>query len=130
MANGICEFGPSRGLGEVCVAAASGPNMELAVAPGGTVDVGDGRTSLSRDGGSLRSVFQMPVPQGKADAPGARPIVDEVEWDPQGPAPVSPDGVLGCEAVGDMEPLAKEPFRGRLKDNVVSFSQEERRAGL
>jgi hypothetical protein len=37
------------------------------------------------------------------------------EWGAQGPAPVSTEGVLGLEPVGDMELLAKEPFRGRLK---------------
>jgi hypothetical protein len=38
--------------------------------------------------------------------------------------------VLGWEAVGDMEPLANEPFRGRLNDWEVSFSQEDRLIGL
>lgn len=80
--------------------------------PGGPVEVGDGRTSLNLIGASLRSEFHIPVPQGKLPEP--RPITDEVECDPQGPAVVSAEGVLGCDAVGDIELLAKEPFRGRL----------------
>lgn len=98
--------------------------------PGGTVEVGEGRTSLSLDGGSFLSLFQIPDPQGKFDGPGARPIFEEPECDPQGALAVSPDGVLGCEAVGDIDPLAKEPLRGRFKDCDVSFSQEDRLTGL
>jgi len=38
--------------------------------PGGCIDVGDGRTSVSLEGGSLReSLFQMPLPHGN-DVPG------------------------------------------------------------
>jgi hypothetical protein len=80
MGKGICELVPgSRAAAEVGVRLEeSGPKKELLPAPGGTVEVGDGRTSLSLNGGSLRSVFQMPVPQPKLD-PGVRPIVEEVE---------------------------------------------------
>ena len=92
----------------------------------------DGKTSLRREGGSLRSVFQIPVPHGKAGGwPAVRPMVDEVECDPHGPGPVSPDGVLGCDAVGDMDPLAMEFLRGRAKvEEDVSLSHDERRAGF
>lgn len=45
-------------------------------------------------------------------------------------APVSVDGVVGCEAVGDIVLLAKEPLRGWVKGWVVSFSQDARRTGL
>lgn len=57
-------------------------------------------------------------------------MTDDAECEPQGPAFVSPDGVLGCEAVGDIELLANEPFRGRLKGCEVSFSHEDRLTGL
>lgn len=43
------------------------------------VDVGEGKTSLSLDGGSLRSVFQIAVPHEKPGAPDPRPITDEAE---------------------------------------------------
>lgn len=77
IAKGICEFDAgSRKTGEVCVSA---PKNELPLPPGGMVEVGEGKTSLSLDGGSLRSVFQIPVPQGKAEPVGARPMTDEVE---------------------------------------------------
>lgn len=36
-----------------------------------------------------------------------------VGWEDHGPVVVSAAGVLGCEVVGDMDPLAKEPLRGR-----------------
>lgn len=92
------------------------------------MDVGDGSTSLNRIGASLRSEFHIPVPHGKFPEP--RPMTEEVECDPQGPAVVSAEGVLGCDAVGDMELLAKEPLRGRLNGWEVSFSQEDRRTGF
>lgn len=108
----------------------SEPKKELPVPVVGTVDVGDGRTSLSLDGGSLRSLFQMPDPQGKAGAPGGRLIAEDVECDPQGPGLCSAEGVEGCDVVGDMEPLANDPLRGRLNVCEVSFSQEDRLTGL
>jgi hypothetical protein len=40
------------------------------------------------------------------------------------------EGVLGWDVVGDMELLAKDPFRGRLRGADVSFSQEARRTGF
>ena len=107
--------------------------MELLIAPGGTVEVGDdGVTSLRCEGGFLRSVFQIADPQGKAEGwPGARPMADGAGCDPQEPGPVSPEGVLGCDAVGDMEPLAMEPLRGRAKvEEDVSLSHEDRRTGF
>lgn len=76
----------------------------------------------------MRSEFQIPVPHGKFADP--RPMTDEVECDPQGPAVVSPEGVLGCDAVGDIELLANEPLRGRVNGWEVSFNQEDRRTGL
>lgn len=128
IAKGICEFeAGSRDTGDVCV---SPPKKELPPAPGGMVEVGEGKTSLSLDGGSLRSLFHMPVPQGKVDPAGARPMTDEVECEPHVPAPVSADGVLGCDAVGDMELLANDPLRGRPSDCDVSFNHEGRRTGL
>lgn len=108
----------------------SPPKKELPAVPGGMVDVGDGRTSLSLDGGSLRSAFQMPVPHGKADDPAGRPMTDDVECEPQAPAPASADGVLGCEAVGDIELLANDPLRGRPRVCEVSFSHEGLRTGF
>lgn len=78
MGNGICELVPGSRVAEVVgVRPESGPKKELFPAPGGTVEVGDGRTSLSLAGGSLRSLFQMPVPHGKF-APGPRPMTEEV----------------------------------------------------
>lgn len=106
----------------------SGPNIELEFAPGGATDVGDGKTSLSLDG-SFLSLFQIPVPQGKD--PGARPMMAaEAECEPQSPPVVSVEGVPGCEAVGDIVPLAKDPFLGRGTCCDVSFSHEARRTGL
>jgi hypothetical protein len=93
--------------------------------------VGDGKTSLSRAGGSFRSLFQMPVPHGKAADPGPRPrAADGVECEPQVPAPDSADGVLGCDVVGDIELLANDPLRGRLIGCDVSLSQDARRRGF
>lgn len=94
------------------------------------MDVGEGRTSLSREGGSFRSVFQIPVPHAKDDGGAARPITEALECEPHVPGPVSAEGVLGCDAVGDIELLAKEPLRGRLNVCEVSFNQEDRRTGL
>lgn len=105
-----------------------GPKKEWPPPPGGTVEVGDGRTSLNLVGASFRSAFQNPVPQGKLFGP--RPIADEAECDPQGPAVLSADGVVGCEAVGDIEVLANEPFRGRARGCEVSLSQDERLTGF
>lgn len=80
----------------------------------GRVEVGEGSTSVNREGGSLRSAFQIPVPQGKEGGAWCpRPIApDDEECDPQAAAPVSAEGVLGCEPVGDIELLANEPFLG------------------
>jgi hypothetical protein len=41
----------------------------------------------------------------------------------------STGGVVGWEAVGDIELLAKEPFRGLARGDEVSFSHEARRTG-
>lgn len=95
--------------------------------------VGDGRTSDNLWGASfLASVFQIPDPQGNdVDPEGTRPVAvaDDVDvWAPH--APVSVDGVVGWDAVGDIVLLAKEPLRGCVKGWVVSFSQEARRTGL
>jgi hypothetical protein len=80
-----------------------------------TVDVGDAKTSANLEGGSLReSEFQIPLPQGKdVDPGGPRPmpaLEDGGTCEPQ--VPDSADGVLGWEVVGDIELLAKDPFRG------------------
>lgn len=76
IANGIWELGPgSRETGDVCI---SELKKEFPP-PGGSVDVGEGKTSLSRAGGSLRSEFQIVPLHGKVDAPVPRPITDEVE---------------------------------------------------
>jgi len=87
----------------------------LSEPPPGPVDVGDGKTSARREDASFRSLFQMVPPQGKEAllpaGPRARAPV-EAEREPQ--APVSAEGVVGCEAVGDMEALAKELFLTRL----------------
>lgn len=105
-------FGTGSLEGEVCIKPSAGPKNELPGPPGGPVEVGDGSTSLNLIGASLRSEFHIPVPHGKLPEP--RPMTEDDECDPQGPAVVSAEGVLGCDAVGDMELLAKEPFRGRL----------------
>ncbi len=95
------------------------------------MDVGEGKTSVSLDGGSFRSLFQMPVPQGNDGAPGGRGIAEDAEWEPQGPDVFSAEGVEGCEAVGDETALlAKEPCRGRGKGCDVSFNQDDLRTGL
>lgn len=57
----------------------SGPKKELLVPVEGTVDVGDGRTSLSLEGGSLRSLFQIPAPHANADDPEGRGMAVDVE---------------------------------------------------
>lgn len=76
MAKGICELLCSRdGEGKP---ASVGKN-ELLAEPGGTVDVGDGRTSCSLDGGSFRSLFQIPVPQGKVVEPEARGMAEDAD---------------------------------------------------
>jgi len=69
IANGIWELGGSRDAGEACVKPASAAKNELVEPPGATVEVGEGRTSVKREGGSFLSLFQMPVPQGKDPAP-------------------------------------------------------------
>jgi hypothetical protein len=80
MAKGICELDVgSRGACETCVKELSGKKA-LLVAPGGCVDVGDGKTSVSLCGISFRSLFQMAVPQGNAADPETRPrTADEAE---------------------------------------------------
>lgn len=140
MAKGICEVVPrpwSRGVGEVWRGKFSELKKEALVAePGGTADVGDGRTSDRREGGSFLSVFQMPVPQEKVDevvcarlrtGPGAELWVVQAAAPA---APVSSDGVLGWVVVGDMEALANDSFRGRTMVWLVSFNHEARRTGL
>lgn len=67
MAKGICGLEPcSLGVGDVCVSVFS-PPKKLALP--GIVEVGEGSTSVNREGGSLRSAFQIPVPQGKDGGP-------------------------------------------------------------
>lgn len=102
-------------VGEACGAADSDPKKELLAPPGGTVEVGDGSTSLSLDEASFRSACQMPVPHAKLVEVLDRPRADDAECDPQGPPPASAEGVLGCDPVGDIEVLAKDPFLGRPK---------------
>lgn len=94
--------------------------------------MGEGSTSVSLDGGSLRSLFQIPVPHAKVVFCGARPIdALPVACAPHGVAPSSADGVVGCEVVGDMELLAKELFLGCANGAWdVSLSQDARRTGL
>lgn len=107
-------MGESLGAGEVCVNPPS-PKNELLEPPGGTVEVGEGRTSVKRDGGSFLSVFQMPVPHGnEPPAEWTRPRTPaEAGWEPQAASPGSPEGVLGWEVVGEMVLLAKDPFLWR-----------------
>ncbi len=133
MAKGICELGPwSRGVGEVCVGVPS-PKYEAVAEFGGCVEVGDGSTSASLDGGSSLLLPQIWALQGNeldAVCARARPTAG-VEWEPHVPTPGSAEGVLGCEAVGDMEPLAKDSFLERTAAACeVSFSHEARRVGL
>jgi hypothetical protein len=97
--------------------------------PMGRVDVGEGNTSLSLEGTSFRSEFHIPVPQGYAAEPGVRPII-EVGWEPQAPLPGSPDGVVGFDVVGESELVGRDAFRGLAKECEVSFSHDDRRAGL
>ena len=135
MGKGICELGSwSLDPADTCMAALSWPKNELAEPPGGPVEVGEGRTSVSLEGASLRSLFQMPVPHEKEPEFGAwgRPrTLADAGWVPQAPTPASAEGVLGCDVVGDMELLAKEPLRGRGSGcEDVSLSHEDRRAGL
>ena len=75
----------------------------------------------------LRSLFQMPVPQGKD---GVRPTALCAAC-PQPLIVVSAAGVLGWEAVGDMVLLAKEPLRGcgSVVCDVL-FNHEARRTGF
>lgn len=66
IAKGICELVPgSRGVGEVW-------DIEVSLLKKlwltGIVDVGDGNTSVSREGGSFRSEVHIAVPQGKDGA--------------------------------------------------------------
>jgi hypothetical protein len=101
MGKGICELVPwSRGVGEVCD---MGFSLLKKLWPAGTVDVGDGNTSVSREGGSFRSEVHIPVPQGKdGGAWCPRPIAPEADGcdahapaPTPAPAPASVDGVLG-----------------------------------
>lgn len=132
MAKGICGFGPcSLGVGDVCDRA-SLKKFGLPI-PGGIVEVGDGNTSLSLDGGSFRSEVQIPVPQVKVEEPWwPRPMVaDDVECEAHGLALASAAGVDACEVVGDIELLANEPFLGCGSGTwEVSFNQEARRTGF
>jgi hypothetical protein len=96
-------------------------------------EVGDGRTSVKRDGGSLRlSEFQIPLPHGNdVDAEGPRPIAEvETDCKCEPHVPDSADGVVGWDAVGDIVLLANEPFRGCPNGCVVSFNHEARRVGF
>jgi hypothetical protein len=125
MANGIWGFCIDSREGELCANPPSGPYIEAL----GPVEVGDGKTSLSLEGGSFLS-FHIPVPHGNVEVPGARPMTEGVACGAQGPVPVSTEGVLGFDPVGDMELLAKDPFLGRLMGWDVSFNHEERRTGF
>lgn len=89
-----------------------------------------GNTSVNLDGGSLRpSEFQIPVAHGKElELEAARPIPIPLDVVCAFQAPISAAGVLGFDAVGDMELLANEPFLGW--GCVVSFSHEARRVGF
>jgi hypothetical protein len=69
MAKGICELGGSLGAGEVCVKPTSAAKNELFEPPGAIVEVGEGKTSVRREGSSFLSLFQIPVPQGNEPAP-------------------------------------------------------------
>jgi hypothetical protein len=89
------------------------------------MDVGEGRTSVSLEGGSLRaSLFQMPLPQGNELEPGCPRPTPVVAWACVPQVLDSAEGVLGCDVVGDIELEANEPFRGGGPDWVVSFNQE------
>ena len=90
--------------------------------PGGTVDVGDARTSAPRrDGAWIRlSEFQIPLLQGKFDVLAVLPVPHAAE---------SMDGVLGWDVVGDIVLEANDPLRGCGSCEVVS-NQEARRDGL
>lgn len=93
----------------------SGPKNEQPPIPEGIVEVGEGRTSLNREVASLRSVFQMPVPQENADELYERPTpTDGAEIGPHGEPLTSAKGGLGCVAVGDIELLANDSLRGRV----------------
>lgn len=74
--------------------------------------LGEGSTSDSREGGSLRSLFQIPPwPQPNEAAPvWGRPMM-VAELEPQAVVPASAEGVLGWDVVGDMELLANDSFR-------------------
>ncbi len=78
----------------------------------GPTDVGEGKTSVNLEGGSLReSGFHMPPPQGNEvdpEWPRPRDAPEDGTCEPQ--VPDSADGVVGCDVVGDIELLAKEPF--------------------
>lgn len=133
MGKGICGLDPCSLIFEGTCENDPSPKKVGLPTPGGSVDVGDGSTSDNLEGGSLRSVFHMPVPHVKdVGAWWPRPIAaDEEEWEPQGPAPASVAGVLGCEAVGDMELLANDPFLGWGSVTwVVSFNHDARRTGF
>jgi hypothetical protein len=107
MGKGIWALGVSREAGEVWVRPPlSLPKKELPEPPGGTVEVGDGRTSCRREGGSFLSLFQIAELQEMAPAPGC----DRPRTLAQPATPASVAGVAGWELVGDMETLAKDPF--------------------
>jgi hypothetical protein len=124
---------------DFCMVLPSGLNNALPVDPGEKVEVvGDAKTSVNLEGGSLReSLFQIPLPQGNELDPAVaacpRPPTPGFEadvwlWEPH--VPESAEGVLGWEVVGDIELLANDPFLGWPPDCVVSFSQEARRVGF
>ena len=129
MGKGIWELAVwSRWPGDIWLAAVSLWCSPLLAPPTGAADVGDGKTSARRDDASFLSLFQMVLLQGKELEPeGARVRpADEAESEPQ--AADSADGVVGCDAVGDMELLANDPFRTRLFGACVV--QEGRRVGF
>lgn len=116
MANGIVVFWAcSRESIEFCMLLFSALKSPVAFVPGGYSEVGEGKTSVNREGGSFRgSLFHIPLPQGKdvdTGCPRDSPAPDDCGVC-EAHAADSADGVFGCEAVGDIELLAKELFRG------------------
>ena len=76
---------------------------------------GDGKTSVSLDGGSFVVLaFQMPCPHGKdEDAVVTRPAaILEITGACEPQVPESADGVAGWDVAGDIELPANEFLRG------------------
>lgn len=102
----------------------------LLAEPGGSTEVGEGSTSVSREGGSFLVLSHMPLPQGKELVPEWPLPAPTFPWECVPHVLDSAEGVLGCDAVGDIELEAKEFFRGGAPVCVVSFSQEALRVGF